>query len=89
MAPLYVFFDATSTSGLAEDNTLVNSDFSWDFDTENIETNGRSKTTKGMVVGHVFESPGADKVQCKLIAPDGTTDTQTIEIVVNAFEGAT
>lgn len=88
-APLYVFFDATSTLGLADTNDLVNADFSWNFDQNGNDPLGNWEITKGMVAGHVFESPGNHTVACTLTAPDGTTDTETISITVSAFSGTT
>lgn len=89
VAPLYVFFDATSSSGLSEGNDLVNSDFSWNFDQNDTDPNGNWEITKGMVAGHVFEAPGTYEVSCTLTAPDGTTDTETISITVTEFSGTT
>jgi len=85
-APLYVFFDATSSSGLSETNDLVNSDFSWNFDTSNTDPDGSWEITKGMVAGHVFELPGTYEVSCTVSAPDGTTDTEIVNITVSEFE---
>lgn len=89
VAPLYVFFDATSSAGLSEGNDLVNSDFSWNFDVSNTDPNGDWEITKGMVSGHVFEVPGTYEIRCTLTAPDGTVDIQSLNIVVSEFEGTT
>ena len=88
-APLYVFFDATSSTGLTDTNDLVNTDFSWNFDVNQTDPNGSWEETKGMVAGHVFEEPGNYTVNCTAIAPDGTTDSETINITVSAFSGTT
>ncbi|MEM6265474.1 MAG: T9SS type A sorting domain-containing protein [Bacteroidota bacterium] len=89
IAPLYVFFDATTTTGLSDTNDLVNSDFQWNFDLTDTDPNGNWIITKGMVAGHAFEEPGTYIVQCTVTAPDGTTDTETDTIMVTAFSGTT
>lgn len=89
VAPLYVFFDATATTGLTGDNDLAISDFSWNFDVNDTDSNGSWEQTKGMVAGHVFETPGTYDITCTLIAPDGTTDTETVIITVSEFSGTT
>ncbi len=89
VAPLYVFFDATSSTGLEERNDLVNADFTWNFDVNDTDPNGKWEVTKGMVAGHVFEQPGSYEVLCKLTAPDGSTTTETVNIKVSEFGGTT
>lgn len=89
VAPLYVFFDATSTVGLQEGNDLINSDFSWNFDVNNNDPDGTWELTKGMVAGHVFEEPGNYEVKCILTAPDATTYSETLIISVSEFQGST
>lgn len=89
VAPLYVFFDATATSGLSDGNDLVNSDFSWNFDTQNLDPNGSWEITKGMISGHVFELPGTYEVSCTITVPNGTTEIETLSIVVSDFDGTT
>ncbi|MEM9338626.1 MAG: T9SS type A sorting domain-containing protein [Bacteroidota bacterium] len=88
-APLYVFFDATESDGLEEGNDLVNADFSWNFDVEDTDPEGKWEKTKGMVAGHVFELPGNYQVSCRLTAPNGNTYFETIEINVSEFGGTT
>ncbi len=88
-APLYVFFDATTSAGLEEGNDLVNTDFSWNFDVNDTDPDGKWERTKGMVAGHVFEAPGQYEVSCRLTGPNGNAQTQTIIINVSAFEGTT
>ena len=87
--PLYIFFDATLTEGLADTNALVNADFSWNFDVNDVDPNGRHELTKGMVAGHVFEQPGSYLMSCTVIAPNGSTDTERLVIEVEAFSGTT
>ncbi|WP_339917965.1 T9SS type A sorting domain-containing protein [Yeosuana marina] len=89
VAPLYVFFDATSTMGLVGANDLVNADFNWNFDLNDNDPNGNWETIKGMVVGHVFEEAGTYTVQCIITAPNGSTDTETVTITVSPFSGTT
>lgn len=89
VAPLYVFFDVTSTAGLTNTNDLVNADFHWNFDLNDNDPNGDWETVKGMVVGHVFEEPGTYTIQCTVTSPDGNTDTETIIITVSEFSGTT
>ena len=88
-APLYIFFDATNTTGLDSANDLVNSDFHWDFDINDTDPDGNWETTKGMVAGHVFEVAGTYTVQCRVTSPDGSVDTETIIITVSDFSGIT
>ena len=89
VAPLYVFFDATSSTGLSQGNDFVNADFSWDFDLNNTDENSQWKNTKGMVAGHVFEIPGTYTVQCTLTTPNGASSTVTSTILVSDFSGTT
>ncbi|WP_103069162.1 T9SS type A sorting domain-containing protein [Aquimarina sediminis] len=89
VAPLYVFFDATLSSGIEGANDTVNTDFLWNFDTTDTDPNGIRETSKGMVSGYVFEHPGVYTVQCLATDPDGNTDIQTIIITVNTFAGTT
>lgn len=88
-APLYVFFDATNSTGLDGVNDLPNADFSWDFDLTNNDPSGKWEVTKGMVAGHVFEEPGTYTVSCTMIARNGTVDIKEVEITVSAFSGTT
>ncbi len=89
IAPLYVFFDATSTTGLVGTNDLVNADFQWNFDLNDNDPNGDWETIKGMVAGHVFEVAGTYTVNCTVTAPDGSTDTASVNIIVSDFSGTT
>lgn len=89
VAPLFVFFDGTTSNGLAGTNDLANADFSWNFDVTNTDTDGNWEQTKGMVAGHVFEQPGTYTVSCTLLAPDGTRDTESLTITVTPFAGTT
>ncbi len=88
-SPLYVFFDASGTSGLSANNDLDNTDFSSKFDMQHRDSNGVWQTTKGMVSGHVLETPGTYEVSCTVTAPDGSTDTENVTITVTAFNGTT
>lgn len=89
VAPLYVFFDATSTLGLEDTNALVNADFNWDFDASNTDPNGNWESIKGMVAGHVFEEAGIYTVACTATAPNGDIDTRLDTITVTPFLGTT
>lgn len=89
IAPLYVFFDATNSTGLVETNDLVNADFNWNFDITDTDPDGDWETIKGMVAGHVFEEAGTYSVQCSVTAADGSMDMETIDITVSAFSGTT
>ncbi|HCX24642.1 MAG TPA: hypothetical protein DHN29_22190 [Cytophagales bacterium] len=89
IAPLYVFFDATASTGIDEGNDLANSDFTWNFDKTDVDPDGRHEITKGMVVGHVFELPGTYTVECTLTNPEGLTHTNSIQITVEEFEVTT
>ncbi|MGG8495838.1 T9SS type A sorting domain-containing protein [Tenacibaculum sp. TC6] len=88
-APLYVFFDATGSTGLEETMALVDTDFSWNFDTTHITEATEYTTTKGMVAGYVFETPGEYTVTCTATDANGNTDSNTITITVLPFTGTT
>ena len=89
VAPLYVFFDATTTTGLTGINDLALTDFTWNFDTGNIDPSGSWEQTKGMVAGHVFEEAGTYTVSCQATAPDGTVDIEALTVTVTSFSGTT
>ena len=89
VAPLYVFFDGTSSAGIEQGNDLANSDFTWNFDKTDVDPDGHHEITKGMVAGHVFEIPGTYTVECILTNPEGLTHTNSIQITVEEFEGTT
>ncbi|MDW3208329.1 MAG: choice-of-anchor Q domain-containing protein [Reichenbachiella sp.] len=89
VAPLYVFFDGTSSTGLEGVNDLPNADFSWDFDVNNAHSSGNWELTKGMVAGHVFEEPGTYTVSCTMIARNGSVDKEEVTITVSEFSGTT
>ena len=89
VAPLYVFFDATATTGLTGINDLALTDFTWNFDAGNIDPSGSWEQTKDMVAGHVFEEAGVYTISCQATAPDGSVDTETLTITVTSFSGTT
>ena len=85
VAPLYVFFDATTTDGLFDDD-YINADFSWNFD----DINSLHNQEKGFVVGHVFESPGEYDVSLEVRDKNGTFQgAYSTTINVEAFSGNT
>jgi len=91
VAPLGVFFDASSTVGLADGNYLE-ADIRWDFGdgiAGNFGTTGKNKNqASGFVTGHVFERPGTYQVSASIIDVSGARlQTEPVTIVVAAFEG--
>ncbi|CAM1372948.1 T9SS type A sorting domain-containing protein [Tenacibaculum xiamenense] len=88
-APLYVFFDATESSGLQDGTDLINTDFSWNFDSTGLVQETTISKAKGMVSGFVFEEPGNYTVECTARDPEGNIETETIQISVLPFSGIT
>ena len=93
-APLLVFFDATGTRGLAPTEAMpsgdfVNASFRWEFDTTNIDPDGKHETVFGFVAGHVFEQPGTYTVRLEVIDATGMVATATFPIIVTPFAGQT
>ncbi|MBK8475781.1 MAG: PKD domain-containing protein [Opitutaceae bacterium] len=90
VAPLSVFFDATSTTATATARPFHDLEYRWDFGdplsgpwTEgvNAATSSKNRAT-GAVTAHVFERPGTYTV--RLTATDGThTATRTIDVLVH------
>ena len=95
IAPLSVFFDATSTTGLADngffsDNAAyMDATFSWNFDADNIDSNGKYKKASGFLTAHVFEHSGTYRVQLNVYDAVGNAASKDIYITVNDFTGNT
>lgn len=90
-APLGVFFDVSSTVGLAGGNFLE-ADIRWDFGDAtagNFSTTGKNKNqASGFVTGHVFEQPGTYQVSASISDVAGARlRTESVTIVVTAFGG--
>jgi hypothetical protein len=83
-APLAVFFDATETTGLANDD-YVNAHFLWNFG----DSESKQQTAKGFVAAHVFESPGTYTVGVNAVDTAGRTGSGTVVINVSGFSGTT
>ncbi|RZS99543.1 T9SS type A sorting domain-containing protein [Aquimarina brevivitae] len=88
-APFYVFFDATTSLGLDNDNDLVNTDFTWYFEFDDTLPIEEQPFTKGMVAGYVFENPGTYNVLCRATFPDASTEEEIISVTVSPFIGTT
>ncbi len=94
VAPLSVFFDASSTTGLT-DGDFLQAHFSWDFgDTAGTWSHsGRPMNeASGFVVSHVFENPGTYTVTVSVMDTGRQTATETVTVNVSdpdtVFAGA-
>lgn len=87
-APCSVFFDATSTTGLQGGDYVI-SNFTWDFDSTNVDPNGIHRHTVGFVAGHVFDNPGTYQVSVSVRDSGGHAGTTTLPISVTAMTGTT
>ncbi|NLF38027.1 hypothetical protein GX586_01190 [bacterium] len=94
VAPLYVFFDATDTRGLAPtafmpSGDFVNASFRWQFDTSDVDPNGKHETVFGFVAAHVFEKPGTYTLNVEVIDATGAVAYATLKVTATAFAGQT
>jgi hypothetical protein len=95
VAPLTVFFDATGTTGLADDGffsdnaAYMDATFAWSFDADNHDPDGQYERTSGFVAAHVFERPGTYRVHLDVYDATGELASQDITITVAEFSGAT
>ncbi len=81
VAPLSVFFDATGTGGLMEGDFL-DARFSWEFDVDDTDPDGRYESGEGFVAAHVFEEPGTYRVRVSVTDRSGETETAETQITV-------
>ena len=81
VAPLCVFFDATGTGGLVAGDFL-DARFSWEFDVEDTNPDGRYESGEGFVAAHVFEEPGTYRVRVSVTDRSGETETAETRITV-------
>src|SRR3972149_6052856 len=96
VAPLSVFFDATTTTSDATTRPFHDLDYAWDFGDPSAGAwalDGLPKNqAKGGVAGHVFETPGTYTVTLTVRNALGETDTQRVSITVQdpevVFAGA-
>ncbi len=88
VAPLHVTFDATGTTGLANNNYVL-ANFVWNFDSTNTDPNGKWEKTKGFFTAHVFEKPGTYTVSVTVKDIDGVTASKNITIKVTEFNKTT
>ncbi len=84
VGPLSVFFDLTGSTFNYED-TLLLSDFRWDFGDPTSDYN----EGVGFCVGHVYENTGTYTATCTFTSPQNQTATISQEITVSAFSGTT
>ena len=95
VGPLSVFFDATGTTGLANDGFFANNaaymdaTFSWSFDADNNDPDRKYKRASGFLVAHVFEEPGVYRVQLNVYDAAGNAASKDIYITVSEFTGQT
>jgi len=86
--PLAVFFDATPTKGLT-DNDYVNSMFTWKFNGTNTSPNSTNNAATGFLAAHVFREVGTYEVHCEVIDKTGRRGDATGRVVIRAFNGNT
>jgi hypothetical protein len=94
VAPLFVFFDATDTRGLAPTTVMpsgdfVNASFRWQFDTTNVDPDGEHETVFGFIAAHVFEQPGTYAVKVQVKDATGAVAIATLDITATSFSGQT
>jgi len=88
VAPLAVHFDGTETQGLA-DGDVVNARFSWDFDLDDTDPDGRYEQGEGFVAAHVFEKPGTYRVRLQVTDTEGENSVAATEIEVTGSDDFT
>ncbi|HOO73159.1 MAG TPA: PKD domain-containing protein [Spirochaetota bacterium] len=97
VAPLSVFFDATGTRGLGLDDDgffskhaqYLDATFSWDFDADDHDPDGKYEKASGFLAAHVFEQPGTYRVHLDVYDDLGETASADINITVLPFSGTT
>ena len=82
VAPLAVFFDATGSAGLLNDDH-VNAYFQWNFDANAIDA-ARPHTATGFVAAHVYDVPGTYLVT--LIARDESGSTGLAQTTITVHD---
>ena len=89
VAPLAVFFDATTTTSTATNKPFHDLNYSWDFgdptagNWQHGNVNRRQKNkASGPVAAHVFKTPGTYTVRLWTKGLNGDTDTETVTITV-------
>jgi PKD domain len=91
-APCSVFFDATTTTGLAggaggsggiAGGDYVQANWTWDFN----DPTSPHKATIGFVAAHVFDNPGTYHVATRVQDLAGNAGTKTTTITVSAMSG--
>ncbi len=82
VGPLAVFFDATATSGLLNDD-YVGAYFEWNFDSTNIDP-AREHHNTGFLAAHVFDAPGTYLVTLTVRDDSGATGIGQTNITVDA-----
>ncbi len=88
VAPLAVFFDATTSRGLAGDD-FVNASFEWDFDAGDADPTGTDETATGFLAAHVFRRPGSYRIECRATDKQGRTGRAVARVAVSRFRGRT
>ena len=86
-APCAVFFDATATSGL-QNGDYVGANFSWDFDSTNVDPGGAHRSTIGFVSAHVYDKPGTYQVAVRVRDVAGHAGSSVVPITVSAMTGS-
>ena len=80
VAPLAVFFDATATSGLIDDD-YVAAQFDWNFDSTNVDPNDFRERATGFLTAQVFDVPGTYVVS--LIARDESGNAGVGQVTID------
>jgi len=93
-APCSVFFDATSTKGLAggaggsggiAGGDYVQANWNWDFN----DPKSPHRGTIGFIAAHVFDNPGTYRVSTRVRDIAGNAGSTTTTITVSAMTGTT
>ncbi|MBW2524802.1 MAG: PKD domain-containing protein [Deltaproteobacteria bacterium] len=88
VAPCAVFFDATGTTGLAEDDH-VGAHFEWDFDVGGVDPSDPHRRTVGFVTAHAYRLPGVYDVDLAVRDLAGESGQASLQITVTAPSGST
>ena len=90
VAPLAVFFDATSTTSTASNKPFHELQYIWNFNDPGAGNWGHGNRyssdknkSYGPVAAHVFEQPGTYIVELQVQEPGGDTSVSTVKIIVD------
>ncbi len=87
VAPLAVYFDATTTD--LGSHSYVDATFAWTFDADDADPAARYRHASGFVAAHVFTEPGTYRVRLDVWDPDRLHGFAEVTVEVLPFEGTT